>query len=101
MKKDNVAVAPMNIPADKELDSGIVSKEIIPFGHKIALSNIKKNDFVFKYGQIIGVASKDILPGEHVHSHNLEFSEFERNFEKLDNNKKKINNLDNLFFRWL
>ena len=81
-KKDNVAVAPMSIyQLIKKLHLNLISKDHIPFGHKIALSKINKNDFIYKYGQIIGVASKDIYEGEHVHSHNLEFSEFERKFK--------------------
>ena len=31
-----------------------------------------------KYGQIIGFASRDIAAGEHVHTHNVEYREFER-----------------------
>lgn len=41
-------------------------------GHKVANSNIKKGEFVFKYGNIIGRAKEDIKKGEWVHSHNLE-----------------------------
>ena len=41
-KNDNVAVVPMSIPANKEILSNLISKNLIPFGHKIALSNIKK-----------------------------------------------------------
>ena len=93
-KNDNVAVASMSIPANKKITLKLYSKNYIPFGHKIALSNIKKSDFIYKYGQIIGIASKDIFEGEHVHSHNLEFIEFERKVE----NKIKIKN-KNIFFQ--
>jgi len=44
----------------------------IPIGHKIALNDIKKNEYVYKYGQIIGKAKCDIKKNEWVHSHNLE-----------------------------
>ena len=40
-------------------------------GHKYALSPIKKGEFVIKYGNPIGRATKDIAVGEHVHTHNL------------------------------
>ena len=80
-EKDNVSVAPMNIPANTNIDINLTANDNIPFGHKIALSKIEKNNYIYKYGQIIGVASKNILPGEHVHSHNLQFSEFDRNFK--------------------
>ena len=43
----------------------------VPVGHKVALSDIKKGDFVYKYGAVIGRAPADIQKGEHVHSHNL------------------------------
>ena len=54
-KNDNVAVASMSIPANKKITLKLYSKNYIPFGHKIALSNIKKSDFIYKYGQIIGI----------------------------------------------
>ena len=43
----------------------------IPIGHKVALTDIKKGDTVWKYGQDIGKAVADIKKGEHVHVHNL------------------------------
>jgi (2R)-sulfolactate sulfo-lyase subunit alpha len=43
----------------------------VPIGHKIALTDIRKGDTVWKYGQDIGVAVADIAKGEHVHVHNL------------------------------
>ena len=43
----------------------------IPAGHKFALCDIKKGDFVIKYGQVIGRATENIKKGEWVHSHNL------------------------------
>ena len=42
----------------------------IIFGHKIALKNIKKDEMVIKYGEIIGKATQDIKIGEHIHTHN-------------------------------
>ena len=51
----------------------------------------KRND------QIIGFAINDIKPGEHVHSHNLEFREFKRNF-KVTNKKNIINEKADTFF---
>ena len=48
------------------------AKEKIPRGHKIALRCIDPDNIVRKYGQTIGIASKSIQPGDHVHVHNLE-----------------------------
>jgi altronate dehydratase small subunit len=44
----------------------------IPYGHKIALRDIKKGEQITKYGEEIGVASHDIAKGEYVHVHNLD-----------------------------
>ncbi len=44
----------------------------VPYGHKIAVTDIKTGDSIIKYGQQIGVASKDIKFGEYVHVHNLD-----------------------------
>ncbi len=76
---DHVAVTLMDIPADVEV---IVSchdqlitvklKDPIAFGHKFAVKPIPHGEDVRKYGEIIGVAIRDISIGEHVHIHNLE-----------------------------
>ena len=84
-EKDNVGVAPMDIPENKEIADNCKTIERIPFGHKVSLKDIEKGNFIFKYGQIIGTASRDIKIGEHVHSHNLVFSEFKREFELKKN----------------
>ena len=47
------------------------SRADIPIGHKVALTDIKKGDTVWKYGQDIGKAVADIAKGGHVHVHNL------------------------------
>ena len=87
-KNDNVAVTSLEISPKTKIESqGIVSLDNIPFGHKICLKPINKGDPVIKYDQIIGFASKSIQPGEHVHSHNLEFKEFDRKFSVSEKNK--------------
>ncbi|WP_245864032.1 UxaA family hydrolase [Fredinandcohnia onubensis] len=50
----------------------VILKQAIPFGHKIAIKPIIKGENIVKYGQVIGAASADITPGEHVHVHNIE-----------------------------
>ena len=47
------------------------AKMAVPIGHKVALTDIRKGDTVWKYGQDIGKAVADIKQGEHVHVHNL------------------------------
>ena len=49
----------------------LTSKTDVPIGHKIALTDIKMGDTVWKYGEDIGKAVADIKKGEHVHVHNL------------------------------
>ncbi len=63
-----------NLFIHSEADSVAVSlKEtpgILRF-HKVALKNIAKGEDVVEYGEVIGHATKDILEGELVHTHNL------------------------------
>ena len=44
----------------------------IPYGHKVALLPIKTGDQITKYGEEIGVATKEIQVGEHVHIQNID-----------------------------
>lgn len=67
---DNVAVARAAIPAGTELPTGPATTDI-PAGHKVALQAISSGAVVRKYGFAIGVASRDITAGEHVHEHNV------------------------------
>ncbi len=80
-EKDNIGIATMDIPKNANINFGLISKDKIPYGHKISIKQIKKGEHVYRYGQIIGISSQDICSGEHVHSHNLTFSEFDRNYD--------------------
>lgn len=51
----------------------VVAASQIPTGHKVAVQAIPKGGAIRKYAQIIGYASEDIAPGDHVHTHNVEF----------------------------
>lgn len=46
--------------------------EKIPMGHKFAIKDIEQGDSIIKYGESIGVVTKDISKGEHVHVQNVE-----------------------------
>ncbi|MEM3587265.1 MAG: UxaA family hydrolase [Candidatus Jordarchaeaceae archaeon] len=76
--KDNVATVIKDIEPGKVLVTiGGETREIdvkqkIPFGHKFAISKILKGDKVIKYGEVIGIATKQIEEGEHVHVHNVQ-----------------------------
>nr|WP_306267265.1 UxaA family hydrolase [Pararhizobium sp. IMCC3301] len=50
----------------------VALKSDTPMGHKIALVAIAKGTPVIKFGAVIGHATIDILPGQHVHLHNLQ-----------------------------
>lgn len=71
-RKDNVAVATVCLEKGMKPDAcAPACSTRIPAAHKVALSPIKKDSPVYKYGEIIGYASEDICPGDHVHFHNL------------------------------
>ena len=55
-------------------------RDDVPAGHKVALRDIPPGGQVRKYGQVIGVATGPIAAGEHVHTHNLAFADFERDY---------------------
>jgi altronate dehydratase len=57
------------VPGDDVL--GVIARDAVPFGHKMALHDVAPGSVVRKYGQPIGIATRPILAGEHVHSHNL------------------------------
>jgi altronate dehydratase small subunit len=53
-------------------DLALVAQADIPYGHKIALTDIAAGEQVIKYGLSIGSASTGIQAGDHVHVHNVE-----------------------------
>ena len=97
-QNDNVGVSQFIIPEKTKIEGYDLSTiDPIPFGHKVCLKSINKGDPIIKYDQIIGFALDNIRPGEHVHSHNLEFREFKRDF-KVTNKKNIINEKADTFF---
>ena len=79
--EDNTVVAIADLQAGTVIDKdGIVTRDAVPAGHKVATSLIAKGQNIYKYGQIIGVATMDIQPGEHVHLHNVDISEYGRDY---------------------
>ncbi len=70
---DNVVVANGRLEAGAELPGGFVAAQAVESGHKVAIRPIAAGTSVVKYAQAIGRATRDIAPGEHVHSHNLAF----------------------------
>ena len=79
-KADNVGVATVDIKAgesaqglfmDTQEAIEMTAVQEIPLGHKIALTDLKVEESVIKYGHDIGRVVADINTGEHVHTHNL------------------------------
>ena len=77
---DNVATALREIKIG-ETTQNLESINNIPKGHKIALSKINKGEKIIKYDQLIGIASKEILAGEHVHVDNTDFKSTDHDYE--------------------
>ncbi|MEX0732695.1 MAG: altronate dehydratase family protein [Aquisalimonadaceae bacterium] len=78
---DNVVIARsvvglrMRIPSES-----IVSRSQVPAGNKIATRQIAKGEPIRKYNVVIGFANEDIPPGTMVHSHNMLFREYDRDY---------------------
>jgi altronate hydrolase len=78
---DNVCVALVDLPEGHRLaQENIICRAPIPAGHKVASAPIPAGANVTKYGQIIGMAIRDIQAGDHVHTHNLGMGRFERDY---------------------
>ena len=81
--EDNIAVAARHIlPGTQVRHNGSVIelRDRVNLGHKLALRAIAKGEAIYKYGQIIGFASKDIPAGSHVHVHNVAADKFDRDY---------------------
>jgi hypothetical protein len=71
---DNVGVAIKDLAAGEVVivDSRpITCVDAVALGHKIALTAIAAGQKIIKFGAPIGSATRDIGPGEHVHTHNM------------------------------
>jgi altronate hydrolase len=59
---------------------GVTAISRTPKGHKMSVRAIATGEPVIKFGQIIGFATADIRPGEHVHTHNCGVHDFARDY---------------------
>ena len=58
---------------DKKGESVVIrALDPIPYGHKVAVREIETGEQIMKYGEEIGIATKEIKKGEYVHIHNLD-----------------------------
>ncbi len=76
--KDNVATSLEDIESGAVVlvrqgkgSEEITALEAIPFGFKMAVTDVTRDAPVIKYGEPIGIASQDIKKGQMVHVHNI------------------------------
>ncbi len=82
---DDVVIARRQLVSGTQLaEEKVTVTGLVPPGHKLAVRAVAKGAPVRRYNQIIGFASRDIRPGEHVHLHNMgigaEHGAFERDY---------------------
>jgi altronate hydrolase len=78
---DDVVIARRQLVSGTVLPgAGVTVSGLVPPGHKVAVRAIAAGAPVRRYNQIIGIAKQPIAAGQHVHTHNLEFSDFVRDY---------------------
>jgi arabinonate dehydratase len=78
---DNVVIARIDVAIGTPVPSeDFVCRSQVTAGYKIAARPISKGEPIRKYNVVIGFAATDIAPGTMVHSHNVEFREFDRDY---------------------
>lgn len=76
---DDVVIARQQLLGGTRIESeGMTVVGLVPPGHKVAVRPIAAGAPVRRYNQIIGTATQPIAAGQHVHTHNLAFSRFDR-----------------------
>src|SRR5947209_20030362 len=79
---DDVVIARQQLVSGTLLrDENVTVSGLIPPGHKVATRAIAEGEPVKRYNQIIGFASKPILPGQQVHLNNLKMGDFARDYD--------------------
>ncbi|TKX31652.1 UxaA family hydrolase [Campylobacter aviculae] len=69
-EKDNVATALCDLKKGEKVANVVLNNDIAS-GHKFALKDIKTDEAIIKYAEIIASANCDIKAGEWVHTHNI------------------------------
>src|SRR5437588_8283310 len=78
---DDVVIARQQLVSGTTLtDENVKLSGLIPPGTKVATRASRQGEPVKRYDQIIGFAKRPILPGEHVHLHNLAMGDFARDY---------------------
>ncbi|MDR5907829.1 altronate dehydratase family protein [Franzmannia qiaohouensis] len=82
---DNVVVARQEVALGMALaEEKVTSRAQIPAGYKLATREIQQGEAILKYNVPIGFASRDISAGDMVHSHNVAFEEFDRDYRHAE-----------------
>ena len=79
-EQDGVVIARAALPPGTPVGPNIVARGRVPAGHKVAVMGHAPGEAVRRYGQIIGVATQPIAPGEWVHTHNMAMGDFARDY---------------------
>ena len=78
---DDVVIARRQLVGGTRIESeGMTVAGLVPPGHKLATRAIAAGAPVRRYDQVIGTAKVAITAGQHVHTHNLEFASFARDY---------------------
>src|SRR6185437_15093357 len=78
--RDAVAIARLPLIPGQVFDAAsqsFTANQSVPAGHKVAIRSIAPGEPVLRYGEVIGFATAPISPGDHIHTHNLAFSEID------------------------
>jgi altronate hydrolase len=78
--EDGVVIARSTLMPGAEVAPGVLTRERIQAGHKVAVRPLEPGEPVRRYGQIIGFATQPIAPGAHVHVHNMGMGDFAKEY---------------------
>jgi altronate hydrolase len=76
---DNLVVAVDPLPAGAAV-RGVIVRQLVTRGHKLAIKPVAEGEPLLKFGQIIGFASKPIEAGDWIHEHNTTMHAFARDY---------------------
>ena len=82
--RDNVAVAIYDLKKGTEVMPGVVTAVDIPQAHKIALTDIAKDEPVIRYGVVLGTTDRDIPCGGWINENNAQIADLEADIERME-----------------
>jgi len=77
-KGDDVTVVSLE---GKQMET-VKAVEDIPLGHKIALKDLSQGHELIKYGRTIGLTTKAVAKGAHVHTQNVRSIRWETSIDE-------------------